>query len=194
MRANKRLIFTKLALIELGALAKQRAPTMTRPGLSTFICLLFSLSMVSCHEGCDIDQGWYGSTELGACYSIGWLTNDATRADTMDWFTADAFCQDAGGHLATVRTQAQQDYLRTWLGTVVPYRVWIGANDLQTEGVWEWGYDTGDLVVYNSWGVGEEPDGGTQENCASLHNENNYYWADYHCDDFHVPLCEVAPK
>ncbi len=160
--------------------------------LLAFVIATVIVSYTLAHEGCDINNGWYGSTELGACYNLGSLTNPESRAQRLDWFAADQYCTDLGARLATVRTQAQQDLIRMALGTAVDQWVWLGGNDLGTEGVWEWGYETGDLVVFSSWEPGQ-PNGGEDWNCIILWKEHNWFWGDYSCDALYYPLCQVAP-
>ncbi len=72
--------------------------------------------------------------------------------------------------------------------------MWIGANDLTTEGTYEWGLDSGDLVVYESW-YGNEPAGGAEENCALMDAQSNFEWHDYGCETATdpYPLCEYTP-
>lgn len=147
---------------------------------------------------CDNSLGWYGNEEVGACYLFDPLTNN--KADTlMDWYAADAYCRDKGGHLATIRTAAQQNFIRMFLGTMAAHNIWTAGNDEVSEGVWEWGFDTGDLIVYENWVEGQ-PSGGDAENCLALYFGDGwttapfqYYWHDYACSSSGMEvLCEMS--
>ena len=48
-------------------------------------------------------------------------------------------------------------------------RVWTSGNDLAYEGTWEWGFNTGDLVVYSAW-YSNQPNGGEGEDCIVMEN------------------------
>ena len=75
---------------------------------------------------------------------------------TMTWTDAEAFAVLQGGHLATVRNSAENAWLASTFssGSVVP---WIGLNDAQTEGVFEW--SSGEPVSFTAW-LPSEPSNG----------------------------------
>lgn len=61
--------------------------------------------------------------------------------------------------------------------------VWIGLNDIQTEGQWKWASDnTG--ISFSNW-LSPEPNGGRVENCVHYCKErcrsNVYGWNDGIC-------------
>ena len=82
-----------------------------------------------CVEACD--EGW---EKLGDhCYR--WSTN------VMNWTAAEDFCQEEGGHLASVGSNETMDnimlgFRRGGFGDNDYF--WLGGNDLAKEGVWEW--------------------------------------------------------
>ena len=83
-----------------------------------------------------------------------------------------------GGHLATVRDQAEQDWLYERFGQhrIVPgsgvtwwaLSPWIGLSDQRIEGVFEW--SSGETVNYVNWGLGEPNNwGGNEDHTLIVH-------------------------
>ncbi|CAC5423717.1 unnamed protein product [Mytilus coruscus] len=70
--------------------------------------------------------------------------------------------------------------------------VWLGLNDIQTEGQWKWVSDnTG--ISFNYW-LSLEPNGGRGENCLHYCKENchrnAYGWNDFQCGSQKGFVCE----
>jgi len=75
--------------------------------------------------------------------------------NTMTWHDAKAYCERIGGYLATVTSEAENDFVYNKLASLSPYEmVWIGATDEAEEGVWEW--IGGEDWDYTNW-PGDEP-------------------------------------
>lgn len=65
---------------------------------------------------------------------------------------------------------------------------WIGLNDLNQEGSWQW--EDNEAVTVSFWNQ-FEPSGGQSENCALYrHQHSSYTWNDYPCDFKFNALCE----
>ena len=91
----------------------------------------------------------------------------------MTWTDAEAFAVLEGGHLATVRSQVEHNWIWQTLG---PNYLHIGLNDMAVEGQWEW--ISGAPSTYTNWHP-SEPQGGTSENMVAM--SNGYaggLWAD----------------
>jgi len=103
-----------------------------------------------------------------------------------DGFTAQDKCETGNGNLATVQSEAENIQLRSML---TPDRFWIGFNDLETEGVWEW--YSGRDVSYTNWSSGE-PSGHTEtDNCAHIKEDGR--WDDADCPLSSYPyVCEIT--
>lgn len=102
---------------------------------------------------------------------------------SYNWSEAEAYCEELGGHLATVTSQGEQNFIMSinssnqclWLGG---YR--IGTNS--------WGWVTGETWSYTYWGEGEPNDSTnvvSEENRVCTFpmywndlNENNLYEQD----------------
>jgi hypothetical protein len=75
--------------------------------------------------------------------------------DPLDWPEAEAEAVSLGGHLVTIRSQEENDWLYTTFGPYAPAPegFWIGLNDIAVEGNFVW--SSGESVTYTNWNVGE---------------------------------------
>ena len=121
----------------------------------------------SCTPVCP--DGW--EEFVGRCFL--WVRNNKTS-----WDAAENFCQNEGGHLASVTSKEVQDFI---LDRVGQSPVWIGATDRRREGSWEWS----DCSPFNftGWAPGEPSERNT-ENCAELYRAERYLkgWNDLDCN------------
>lgn len=75
-----------------------------------------------------------------------------------DWISARKYCEDIGGHLATITSKKENDAVYNWLTSKGYYTVFLGASC--ESGEWEW--VTGEPFAYRNWHLGE-PSGGTEK-------------------------------
>jgi hypothetical protein len=68
----------------------------------------------------------------------------------MAWHEAAAHCDGIGGHLVTINSQAENDFV--W-GQFGDYYHWLGATDEECEGEWRW--VTEEPFDYSNWAPGE---------------------------------------
>lgn len=68
------------------------------------------------------------------------------------WEKAEEYCESLGGHLATITSAEENDYVYNLLKTNYD-SAYIGLTDSKEEGVWEW--VTGEPVEYTNWADGE---------------------------------------
>ena len=115
------------------------------------------------------------------------------RFDTaMTWQEAKAFCETWGGHLATITSQAEDEFVWSNLASAAPgYGTWLGATDEIIEGEWAW--VTGEPWSYTNW------DSGEPNNFDGIEHYLHYwfypYWNDMNKDGWgnsHSTLCEVS--
>jgi hypothetical protein len=71
------------------------------------------------------------------------------------WTASEAKARMLGGHLATVRNQAENDWIYSQFSSYggVERGLWIGLNDAASEGAFVWA--SGEPVTFTTWGAGE---------------------------------------
>jgi len=106
-----------------------------------------------------------GTIVDGGTHYIYKLTNSAT------WTNAQAAAQSMGGNLVTVNDAAENQFLVDAFGG--SELLWIGFNDAEEEGVWEW--VSGEPVTYTNWKAGQ-PDNWNNEDYAHIYE--NGQWND----------------
>ena len=89
---------------------------------------------------------------------LNWVPNPANGhlyavTQPMTWAAAEALGVQQGGHLVTIRN-AQEN---AWLLSTFGFALWIGFNDLATEGFFVW--SSGEPVTYTNWNSGEPNNG-----------------------------------
>jgi hypothetical protein len=75
---------------------------------------------------------------------------------TAVWTTARTNCSNMGGHLVTITTSGEQNFIYgLWPSG------WIGLTDEVTEGTWRW--VTGETYSYKNWNSGEPNNAGNED-------------------------------
>ena len=74
--------------------------------------------------------------------------------EPMGWKRAKKKCEDMKGHLATITSPEEQDFIcRLIEEKGEKYHYWLGATDRNHEGNWEW--ITGEAWAYQNWEEGQ---------------------------------------
>lgn len=113
-----------------------------------------------------VNQHWYARTSFA-----------------FSWDNAEKYANAYGGHLATIRSAAEN----SWLVSAFGGGVWIGLNDAAVEGTWAWA--SGEAVPYTSWAPGEPNDYASNEDHATLYT--NGEWNDDTGTKFYPAILEV---
>merc|ERR1719500_2348936 len=92
--------------------------------------------------------------------------------DELEWQDAETHCRSVGGTLVSIHSQAEDDFI----GGLSSERIWLGGNDITSEGAWTW--SDGSAWNYNNWHSGEPNDVGGGD-CAEKYKENT--WNDHSC-------------
>ena len=71
----------------------------------------------------------------------------------MTWHEAKAYCESLGGHLATITSQEEQNFIENIVKDGKKNHYWIGAECEDKWGEWKW--ITGEEWNYNNWDNGE---------------------------------------
>ncbi len=82
----------------------------------------------------------------------------------IDWNSAKLQCEQMGGHLATITSAAENQFLLNLLKKEGVELVWLGASDSSQEHNWQW--VTGEPFNYADWAP-NEPNNGLGSRCHS---------------------------
>uniref|UniRef100_A0A3Q3N6H2 Brevican n=1 Tax=Mastacembelus armatus TaxID=205130 RepID=A0A3Q3N6H2_9TELE len=123
-----------------------------------------------CHTGSDLEEcepGW--EKFQGFCY------RHFTKRQS--WEAAEQHCRLCGGHLVSVVTPEEQDYIND---KYKEYQ-WIGLNDRTIEGDFRW--SDGNPLLYENWYRGQ-PDSYflSGEDCAVMVWHDGGHWSDVPCN------------
>ena len=96
--------------------------------------------------------------------------------DAKNWTAAEDFCQQAGGHLASVPFDSTYVFILEGMNRRGLDHLWLGGNDIEEENDWKWTDCTpwGD----NFWYLGEPNNAGGAEDCLETRSMN---WNDLSC-------------
>ena len=95
--------------------------------------------------------------------------------ENMSWTAAEDFCQQEGGHLASVTSNETRAYVIAGRESRGFIEIYLGGNDIENEGVWKWADCTPWELEF--WGPGQPSGGG--EDCLAQYK--NYPWNDVQC-------------
>lgn len=110
----------------------------------------------------------------GHAYSV---LNMADFENINSWTEAVKYCEDIGGHMATISSQGENDFLYNYIKNNGYESVYFGFNDCEEEGDWKW--VNGETVNYTNWCEGEPNNQGDAEHYAMFYgNYTNGMWND----------------
>ncbi|BFZ08877.1 hypothetical protein BsWGS_11916 [Bradybaena similaris] len=118
------------------------------------------------------DQNWQKSQE-DICYGYG---------DTaVSWGNARTACQTWSATLAEVPTIAVSNFLFAIARSKWHDCVWLGGNDIDEEGDWEWSSGS-NVDTFTNWYTDEPNNSGSGEDCLGMSRVYNYTWNDGDCN------------
>ena len=86
----------------------------------------------------------------------------------LNWDEAEAYCESIGGHLATITSETELNYILSILeGHPSIECYWLGGTDKETEGTWKW--ITNENWEYTNWEDGE-PNNTDNEDYLAIYN------------------------
>ncbi|XP_035994263.1 macrophage mannose receptor 1 isoform X3 [Fundulus heteroclitus] len=102
------------------------------------------------------------------------------------WSDAQLACSQAGGNLASIRNTEDQSFVISQLGYAATDELWIGLNDRQREGLFDWSDHS--TVSFTSWEFGRPAVATDQEDCVLIRGESGN-WVDRDCQEKHGFIC-----
>ncbi len=116
----------------------------------------------------------------------------------MTWSEAKAFCENLGGHLATITSAKEQEFIEQLNSS--SKRLWIGGHRKEKN---DWYWVTGEEWKYTNWDEGEPNDSSnvvSNENCVAvwpkkwndLNDKNTYEQSGFICEWEGVKTPEVT--
>ncbi|MAQ31851.1 MAG: hypothetical protein CMD26_03855, partial [Flavobacteriales bacterium] len=96
--------------------------------------------------------------------------------ETSTWDDANDICAAIyQGHLVTITSQEEDNFVYNNVSSVIPNNYWIGLSDVAIEGDFEW--VTGEALIYNNWNdaLGEPNNNFPGENYVEVFSDNSAY-------------------
>jgi len=122
--------------------------------------------------------------------------------ETATWAASEAEAVSMGGHLATIRSQEEQDWVSKTFGSYGGKQrlLWIGLSD--TAHKYHFAWSSGESVAFTSWAKGEPNDVGRGEDFVAIyyptHSQASKWndWNDRIADPIGLPfngVVEIIP-
>ena len=102
----------------------------------------------------------------GHYYRIFDLGNNSD-AGINNWEYALQYCQERGGHLATISDERENSFLYKYMRDAGYRSAYFGFSDAENEGNWQW--CTNESVVYTNWAPGEPNNENKKEHYAMFY-------------------------
>ena len=112
-------------------------------------------------------------------------------SDAKTWSEAQTVCKALGGYLAEIQSKAENDYIAKIMSEHGG-SVWLGANDLITEGKWFWATSGKPVSDFTSWQPREPNNARGVEDCMDF--TSNFQWNDKECDKHLRFICQAPIK
>lgn len=120
-----------------------------------------------------------------------------------NWTESEALAESVGGHLATVRDQAEQDWIFNTFGSYGGQQrlLWVGLNDAAQAFDFTW--VSGEPLTYTNWASGEPNNTGGIERYVAIYYPNFNQpgswndWSDRTADPIGLPfngVVEIIPR
>jgi len=136
---------------------------------------------------CDHRRGYICQKETAFFCPDGWKKFNQNCYNfvekTLSWKNAENHCKQEGGHLASVNSKEENDFIRTISSGVF----WLGLTDFK-EGVWIW--SDGSPFAFNNWSGSGPSNSGGNEDCVHGTQEENGNWNDINCASTFNFMCK----
>ncbi|XP_055252039.1 C-type lectin domain family 4 member D isoform X1 [Moschus berezovskii] len=128
------------------------------------------------------------------CCPVGWRAFQSNCYfpfnDNKTWAQSESHCSGMGGHLATISTGAEQNFITQFLDRRFSY--FLGLRNKNLDGQWHWV----DKTPFNPQTVfwhKHEPNNDQKEKCIVLVNDKDKWaWSDFPCDYKTSWICKIT--
>lgn len=97
------------------------------------------------------------------------------------WDRAKAYCESMGGHLATITTKEESDFIKSFIDLGERTGYWLGGTD-EIDNKWKW--VTGETFEFDDWHVEQPDNSGNREHYLEINKSLDYQWNDDSIDKF----------
>ncbi|XP_071157457.1 macrophage mannose receptor 1-like [Mytilus edulis] len=126
---------------------------------------------------------WYRFN--GYCYMPGPLYG---RDSAKTWYDAQNYCNANGGGLADIHSKAENDFVFSLVRVGFQEQTWLGLNELQQPGKYEWSAGQ-NVLDYINWASHEPNNAFGGERCVIIEAVNGY-WKDDNCNNRFGFVCK----
>jgi hypothetical protein len=112
----------------------------------------------------------------------------------LSWDDAEKYCVKTGGHLASIHSLAESNFVYSMSNKAVLPR-WLGASRASGAGLLDFSWADGSSFDYANWLLGEPTNSKGNENCISLSLKTdlaNQLWNDANCNTMRPSVCKLS--
>ncbi|XP_059811722.1 C-type mannose receptor 2 isoform X1 [Hypanus sabinus] len=131
----------------------------------------------------DCETFWDKDPLTNSCYQFNFQS-------TLSWSEARTSCQQQNSDLLSITELHEQTYINGLL-TGYSATLWIGLNDLDINGGWQW--SDGSPLKYLNW-ERDQPVNSLEENCGVIRTESSGRWQNKDCGIARPYVCKKKPK
>ncbi|XP_053309219.1 C-type mannose receptor 2 isoform X2 [Spea bombifrons] len=128
----------------------------------------------------DCEAFWDKDPLTQSCYQFNFQS-------ALSWSEAWTSCRQQNAHLLSITEIHEQTYINGLL-TGYSSTLWIGLNDLDTNGGWQW--SDGSPLKFLNW-ESDQPNN-SEENCAVIRTESSGAWQNRDCGNALPYICKKA--
>uniref|UniRef100_A0A8C3S4D6 C-type mannose receptor 2 n=1 Tax=Chelydra serpentina TaxID=8475 RepID=A0A8C3S4D6_CHESE len=131
----------------------------------------------------DCETFWDKDHLTNSCYQFNFQS-------TLSWREAWSSCEQQGANLLSITEIHEQTYINGLL-TGYSSTLWIGLNDLDMNGGWQWSDNS--PLKYLNW-ENDQPDNPSEENCGVIRTESSGGWQNRDCSIALPYVCKKKPN
>ncbi|NXA40941.1 MRC2 protein, partial [Eudromia elegans] len=131
----------------------------------------------------DCETFWDKDHLTNSCYQFNFQS-------TLSWREAWNSCEQQGANLLSITEIHEQTYINGLL-TGYSSTLWIGLNDLDINGGWQWSDNS--PLKYLNW-ESDQPDNPSEENCGVIRTESAGGWQNRDCGIALPYVCKKKPN